>query len=63
RDPKGFYKKVREGKIPNFTGIDSIYEEPLYPDLVVETATESIEESTQKIIDLMSEKGLLKHLK
>lgn len=61
RDPKGFYKKVREGKIPNFTGIDSIYEEPLTPDLVIETANESIEESTQKIIDYLIERGLLKH--
>ena len=33
RDPKGLYKKAREGKIPNFTGIDSIYEKPTNPEL------------------------------
>jgi adenylylsulfate kinase len=37
RDPKGLYKKARNGEIPNFTGIDSPYEEPLKPNLQVLT--------------------------
>jgi len=37
RDPKGLYKKVRDGKIKNFTGIDSPYEKPLNPDLYLDT--------------------------
>jgi adenylyl-sulfate kinase len=37
RDPKGLYKKARAGEIPMFTGIDSPYEPPLDPDMVVDT--------------------------
>ena len=39
RDPKGLYKKARAGEIKNFTGIDDPYEEPLAPELVVDSAT------------------------
>jgi adenylylsulfate kinase len=39
RDPKGLYKKARAGEIRNFTGIDDPYEEPLAPELVVDSAT------------------------
>lgn len=38
RDVKGLYKKAREGKIKNFTGIDSPFEEPKHPDIVLKTA-------------------------
>jgi bifunctional enzyme CysN/CysC len=38
RDPKGLYAKARRGELPNFTGIDSEYEAPLTPDLVLPTA-------------------------
>lgn len=37
RDPKGLYKKARNGEIQNFTGIDAPYEAPEHPELVVET--------------------------
>jgi len=50
RDPKGLYKKALAGEIKNFTGIDDPYEEPLEPDLVVETDKESVEESVEKIL-------------
>jgi adenylylsulfate kinase len=39
RDPKGLYKKARAGEIKHFTGIDDPYEEPLTPELVVDSAT------------------------
>ncbi len=39
RDPKGLYRKARAGEIPNFTGIDSAYEPPLAPEVVVDTAS------------------------
>ncbi|MFC5469666.1 adenylyl-sulfate kinase [Cohnella suwonensis] len=55
RDPKGLYKKVREGKIPNFTGIDSPYEEPKNPELVLETNTMSIEDCIKRLIDYLVE--------
>ena len=37
RDPKGLYKKARKGEIKNFTGIDSPYEEPQNPEIVLDT--------------------------
>lgn len=44
RDVKGLYKKALEGKIPEFTGISSPYEEPLCPDITLDTASASSEE-------------------
>ena len=52
RDPKGLYKKARSGEIPNFTGIDAPYEEPLSPDLVVEGSGD-LEEQVTKILSLL----------
>lgn len=43
RDPKGLYKKARNGEIPMFTGIDSPYEEPLNADLIISTENNSVE--------------------
>jgi adenylylsulfate kinase len=44
RDPKGLYKSARKGEILNFTGIGSLYEVPVRPDLVIDTVKHSIEE-------------------
>jgi adenylylsulfate kinase len=49
RDVKGLYKKARAGQIREFTGIDDPYEEPVNPELVIETDRESIEESSRRI--------------
>jgi len=49
RDVKGLYKKARNGEIKNFTGIDSPYEIPKNPNLIVNTEKESINESVDKI--------------
>lgn len=54
RDPKGLYEKARQGIIKNFTGIDSPYEEPLAPELVVETDRAQLNENVQKIIDYLA---------
>lgn len=51
RDPKGLYKKARNGEIPFFTGIDSPYEEPVAPELVLDTGELSREESKQRLVD------------
>ncbi|WP_144490578.1 adenylyl-sulfate kinase [Bacillus sp. WP8] len=51
RDPKGLYKKARNGEIPFFTGIDSPYEEPAEPELVLDTGELSREESKQRLVD------------
>lgn len=53
RDPKGLYQKVMQGEIKGFTGIDAPYEEPLEPELIIDTSTSTIEESVQKIMDFI----------
>ncbi|WP_066557241.1 sulfate adenylyltransferase subunit CysN [Croceicoccus bisphenolivorans] len=50
RDVKGLYKKAREGKLKNFTGIDSPYEPPVEPDIVVNTVEMTPEEAADHII-------------
>ncbi|GCF10498.1 adenylyl-sulfate kinase [Dictyobacter arantiisoli] len=59
RDVKGLYKLVDEGKVKNFTGVDDPYEEPLNPELVVETDKETIEESVDRIFAKLEELGYL----
>lgn len=59
RDPKGLYVKARNGQIPDFTGISSPYEEPLDPDLVVETDRLSIDEAVDLIIDHLKTKNFI----
>ena len=49
RDPKGLYKKVRNGSIPNFTGISSPYEAPTHPDLEIKTEELSVLEAVEVI--------------
>jgi len=49
RDPKGLYQKARTGEIPQFTGISSPYEEPLSPEMVIDTGELSIDDSVAKI--------------
>jgi bifunctional enzyme CysN/CysC len=51
RDPKGLYKKARKGEIKEFTGIDSPYEAPVNPDLVVDTENNDVETCVEQIID------------
>jgi len=59
RDPKGLYQKARRGEIRDFTGISAPYEEPVNPELVVDTERETVEESVGKVLDFLSLKGLL----
>ncbi|WP_238884138.1 adenylyl-sulfate kinase [Clostridium sp. YIM B02551] len=53
RDPKGLYKKARAGEIKDFTGIDSVYEIPVKPEITVSTHLKSIEECVGKIINYL----------
>lgn len=55
RDVKGLYKKAREGKIPNFTGISSPYEEPQNPSVVIDTSKVSLEQAVEEISHKMDE--------
>ena len=59
RDPKGLYKKALAGEIQGFTGVDDPYEEPEAPEIVVHTGRESVEESTQVILDYLEREGFL----
>ena len=54
RDVKGLYSKARAGKIPNFTGIDSPYEEPTNPELLINTSDTSLEESVAMLDNYVS---------
>ncbi len=54
RDPKGLYKKARQGKIPNFTGIDSIYEKPINPELEIDTSKVSLNKAVKKILNIIT---------
>lgn len=53
RDVKGLYAKARAGEIKGFTGIDSPYEQPENPNLVIETGNQSVEDSAAKLIDFI----------
>ena len=57
RDPKGLYKKARANEIPNFTGISSPYEEPVAPEIVLDTEHFSIEENIAQLQQFLQEKG------
>lgn len=59
RDPKGLYKKARNGEIPSFTGISSPYEAPKKPELHIINHAITIEEVADKIIDYLKEKGYI----
>jgi ATP sulfurylase/adenylyl-sulfate kinase len=59
RDVKGMYKKAMAGEIQGFTGVNDPYEEPTSPELVLETAKESIEESAQRVLRLLEERGYI----
>jgi len=59
RDPKGLYKKALAGEITGFTGVDDPYEVPENPELVVDTMTESPEESLQHVLTALVKLGHL----
>jgi adenylylsulfate kinase len=59
RDVKGLYKKARAGEIKNYTGIDSPYEAPEKPELVVDTDALSIEQSVNEVLKLLQARGKL----
>jgi bifunctional enzyme CysN/CysC len=57
RDVKGLYAKARRGELPNFTGIDSPYEEPLTPEIRVDTNSMSAGEAAELVINRMDDRG------
>jgi adenylylsulfate kinase len=59
RDPKNLYKRARAGEIKNMTGIGSPYEEPLSPDLTIETDRISLDSSVDLMIDFLLDKKIV----
>jgi adenylylsulfate kinase len=59
RDVKGLYAKAIAGEIKNFTGVSDPYEPPLNADVVVDTASESIAQSAEKILAHLRSRGLI----
>ena len=62
RDPKGLYKKARRGDLKNFTGIDSPYEQPEAPEILVDTSSMSAEQCAEKVISILKERGVIKDI-
>jgi adenylyl-sulfate kinase len=60
RDVKGLYKKALAGEIKNFTGVSDPYEEPLTPELIVETHRESREESFNRLLKALEGANLIR---
>ena len=63
RDTKGLYKKAKSGEIKNFTGISSPYEEPLNPDLLLDTRSQTLEESVDAVISLLDKRKIFTKVK
>jgi adenylylsulfate kinase len=59
RDVKGLYKKARAGEIKEFTGISAPYEAPEKPELTINTAGQSVEESSKQILAYLEKQGII----
>ena len=59
RDPKGLYARARKGEIENFTGISAPYEEPIKPDMVIQTDDLTIEKEVDLILSNLQKRNLL----
>jgi adenylylsulfate kinase len=59
RDPKGIYRRTMEGTVTKMTGVDDPFEEPLNPDLTVDTSALSVDRSIDRIVDQLRSQGYL----
>lgn len=60
RDDKGLYKKALAGEIPHFTGVSDPYEEPLHPEVMIDSSTEGPEEAAAKVWVALERIGLVR---
>jgi adenylylsulfate kinase len=58
RDPKGHYRRARDGNLASFTGVSAPYEEPTDPELILETSRLSIEQSVDAVMALLNDRGI-----
>ena len=59
RDPKGLYRRARAGQLPEFTGISSPYEAPDAAEVVVDSATSSVEDEVEKLLVELRRRGII----
>jgi adenylyl-sulfate kinase len=59
RDPKGLYKKARKGMISNFTGIDGLYEVPEFPDIIIDTSNNTLQQCAKQIVNFLSNRNII----
>ncbi|MFD4443580.1 adenylyl-sulfate kinase [Nocardia sp. NPDC058519] len=59
RDVKGLYGRRARGELTQLTGVDAVYEEPLVPHLRMDTAAETVDESTDRVLDLLLRRELI----
>ncbi|MES9682361.1 adenylyl-sulfate kinase [Bacillus sp. AFS001701] len=59
RDPKGLYKKAKNGEIQNFTGISSPYEAPINPEITLNTDRQSVQECVETILQFLKSKNYI----
>lgn len=60
RDPKGLYAKARAGVVRDFTGIDSPYEAPERPELVLDTEQDPVEVNVERLLNYLTERRVLR---
>jgi sulfate adenylyltransferase len=60
RDPKGLYRRARRGEAKGVTGVDDPYEEPVAPDVVLDTIAHSPEESAREVVRYLARRGLVR---
>ncbi|MGG0176196.1 adenylyl-sulfate kinase [Gottfriedia acidiceleris] len=60
RDPKGLYKKAKNGEIQNFTGISSPYEAPINPEITLNTDKQSVQECVETILQFLKSKNYIR---
>ncbi len=62
RDPKGLYSKARRGEVRQFTGLNSLYEKPISPELQIDTVGLNVEESVDQILGYLHSKTSISNL-
>jgi adenylylsulfate kinase len=59
RDPKGIYRRTMEGSVTRMTGVDDPFEEPLNPDLTIDTSSSSVDQSAERVLRQLGSVGYL----
>jgi adenylylsulfate kinase len=59
RDPKGLYKQAQAGEIPNFTGVNHPFQEPIGPDVIIDTERNSVDSCVTEVMDALTRHGVI----